>query len=87
MEGHESLSDALRDLEEKGYGVDLGFEVETFALYGGDLDMRLNPETYHVDEIDLVEDTSKSKDEEALVYAITLTVGIKGVIVDKTGHP
>jgi hypothetical protein len=87
MENNEPLSDALRDLREKGYAVDLSFEIETFALYGSDLDMRLNPEAYHVDEIDLADDTSTPEDEEVCVYAISLAAGVKGIIVDKAAQP
>lgn len=73
-EGGEFLDDALRmedmvprtpsaddvksDLRKKGYGEDFEFEENPFGLYNGDLDMRLNPEQFHVDEIDRVEDPS-----------------------------
>lgn len=80
---NEPLNEAVRELKDKGYAVDLSFETETFALYGGDLDMRLNPDAYHVDEIDLVDDTSTPTDEEAFVFAISLSGGIKGIIVDR----
>jgi hypothetical protein len=82
MENKESLGEALTDLRKKGYEADLSFETNIFALYGGDLDMRLNPDAYHVDEIDQVDDTPHPHDETE-VLAITFCTGIKGVIVDE----
>jgi hypothetical protein len=82
MENTESLGDALSDLKKRGYSVDLSFETETFALYGGDLDMRLNPDGFHVDEIDCVVDDGHS-DDGAIVYAITSATGVRGVLVDE----
>jgi hypothetical protein len=82
MEKREPLGEALSDLKKKGYEADLSFETNIFALYGGDLDMRLNPDAYHVDEIDQVDDASHPH-EETEVYAITICTGIKGVIVDE----
>ena len=81
MENIESLGDALSDLKKRGYDADLNFETNTFALYGGDLDMRLNPEGFHVDEIDRTCDEAHPNDG-SVVYAITSATGIKGVLVD-----
>lgn len=81
MENIESLGDALSDLRKRGYNVDLNFEINIFALYGGDLDMRLNPEGFHVDEIDRTGDEAHPN-EDAVVYAITSATGIKGIVVD-----
>ena len=81
MENIESLGDALSDLKKRGYDADLNFETNTFALYGGDLDMRLNPEGFHVDEIDRTGDETHPNDR-AVVYAITSATGIKGIVVD-----
>ena len=83
MENNEPLKDALSDLEKKGYKIDLEFEVNTFALYGGDLDMRLDPEEFHVDAIDRV-GSDADGDNGAIIYAISTEAGIKGVIVDRT---
>ncbi|HTI12152.1 MAG TPA: hypothetical protein VL832_26445 [Puia sp.] len=84
MENTESLGDTLLDLKKRGYGADLNFETNTFALYGGDLDMRLNPEGFHVDEIDHACDEAHPNDG-AVVYAITSATGVKGVVVDAQG--
>ena len=83
MENTGSLGATLADLKKKGYDADLSFETNTFALYGGDLDMRLNPEGFHVDEIDRTVDDVYPGDAP-VVYAITSATGVKGVIVDET---
>ena len=49
MKSYESLSDALDDLRKRGYEADFG--IETIGLYCGDLDLRLDPEDFHVDEV------------------------------------
>lgn len=86
MKNTESLGDALSDLRKRGYEADLSFETDTFSLYGGDLDMRLNPDGFHVDEIDPVVDETHLHDGHsnggALVYAITSATGVKGVLVE-----
>ena len=82
MENNEPLKEVLDDLKKKGYEADLNFETETFALYAGDLDMRLDPDEFHVDEIDEACDKNHS-DAEVVVYAISTTTGVKGIEVDK----
>ena len=84
MENAESLNDALSDLKKRGYDANLNFGTSTFALYGGDLDMRLNPEGFHVDEIDHTRDEAHPNDR-TVVYAITSATGIKGVLEDTQG--
>ena len=82
MGNNESLDKALSDLQEKGYCEDLSFETDTFSLYGGDLDMRLNPESYHIDEIDRIGNESLPNEGE-VVYAISTVAGVKGILVEK----
>ncbi|MBS1665489.1 MAG: phosphoribosylpyrophosphate synthetase [Bacteroidetes bacterium] len=79
MKKYASPEEAMADLGKKGYEVDFEFEEESFCLYCGDLDMRLNPEAFHVDEID---DVSRPGEEET-VYAISGPSGIKGIIVEE----
>ncbi|HEY5750268.1 MAG TPA: phosphoribosylpyrophosphate synthetase [Chryseolinea sp.] len=78
MKNYESLGDALSDLKKKGYEDD--FATESFCLYCSDLDMRLDPEDFHVDEIDRVEGNSNPNDS-ATVYAISSAAGVKGTLV------
>jgi hypothetical protein len=81
MENYESVNEALSDLKKKGYEAKLYFETESFCLYCGDLDMRLNPEAYHVDESLRIDDPSHPNGSET-VYAISTSSGIKGTLVD-----
>jgi len=78
MKNYHSLPDALSDLKEKGYEAD--FEITSFCLYCGDLDIRLYPEAYNVDETFRVEGDSNPGDD-SIVYAISCT-GVKGTVVD-----
>ena len=82
MENIEPVGKALSDLKKEGYEADLNFEEDPFGLYCGDLDMRLNPESFHVDESIRVED-EKHPDEKVVVYAITYSSGVKGTVVDE----
>jgi len=82
MEKYTSPGEALADLKKKGYEADLGFETDPYGLYSSDLDMRLNPEAYHVDESVRVDDPSDPKDSE-VVYAISFSSGVKGIVEEK----
>jgi hypothetical protein len=82
MKNYESLVDALSDLKERGYEAD--FETASFCLYCGDLDIRLNPEAFNVDEVYRFEGDS-SPDDNAIVYAISSNTGVKGTLVDGYG--
>jgi hypothetical protein len=82
MKNYESLGDALSDLKKKGYDDD--FATESFCLYCGDLDMRLDPEDFHVDEIDRVKGNSNPDDSDT-VYAISSSAGAKGTLVVNAG--
>jgi hypothetical protein len=81
MKNYDPLVDALDDLRKRGYDAD--FETPSFCLYCGDLDLRLNEEEFHVDEVYRVEADS-NPDENAVVYAFSSSTGVKGTIVD--GH-
>ena len=82
MKTHESLVEALDDLRKRGYEAD--FETQSFCLYCGDLDLRLNEEEFHVDEVYRFEGSSNPGDN-AVLYAISSSTGVKGTIVDETG--
>ena len=81
MENNESVDKALSDLKQQGYEADLNFETDSFCLYCSDLDMRLNPGAFHVDETIRVTGELHA-DNSAVVYAITSCSGIKGTLVD-----
>jgi hypothetical protein len=82
MKNYESLIDALDDLRKRGYEAD--FATETDCLYCGDLDLRLNPEEFNVDEVYRFEANS-NPDDNAALYAITSSTGVKGTLVDGYG--
>lgn len=79
MKNYDSLSDALSDLKKRGY--EANFETMSFCLYCGDLDIRLNPEAFHVDEVYHFKEGSSS-DDSSVVYAISSIAGVKGTLVD-----
>jgi hypothetical protein len=82
MKNFESLSDVLDDLRKRGYEAD--FETHSFGLYCDDLDLRLIEEEFHIDESYLFEEDS-NPDNNAVVYAISSSAGVKGTIVDGLG--
>ena len=82
MKNYDSLVDALSDLRQRGYEAD--FATESFCLYCGELDIRLNPEAFHVDEVYRFEGDS-SPDDTSVLYAISSSVGLRGTLVDGYG--
>lgn len=83
MKNYDSLTDALTDLKKRGYNEN--FEATTFCLYCSGLDLRLNPEAFHVDEIYRFEGDSSSAEDNSVLYAISSSNGIKGTLVDGYG--
>ena len=82
MKNYESLADALDDLGKRGYEDD--FEPPSNCLYCNNLDLRLNEEEFHVDEVYRFQGDS-NPDDNAVVYALTSPTGVKGTIVDGYG--
>lgn len=82
MNNYQSLVDALDDLRKRDYVAD--FATDTVCLYCGDLDIRLNPEEFNVDEVYRFEGDS-NPDDSSVLYAITSTTGVKGTLVDSYG--
>ena len=82
MHNYESLVDALDDLRKRGYGAD--FAIDTACLYCSDLDLRLNPEEFNIDEVYRFEGDS-NPDDNAVLYAISSSTGVKGTLVDGYG--
>ena len=82
MKNYESLIDALDDLRKRGYEAD--FATQTVCLYCGDLDIRLDPEDFHVDEVYRFEENS-NPDDNSVLYAISSSTGVKGTLVDGYG--
>lgn len=82
MKNFESPNEAICDLRNRGYETD--FSVGTFCLYCGDLDMRLSPEQFTVDE-EYRFDGDPAHEENTVLVAITASSGVKGVLLDSSG--
>lgn len=82
MKNYETLVDALDDLRKRGYEAD--FATQTVCLYCGDLDIRLDPEDFHVDEVYRFENDS-TPDDNSVLYAISSASGVRGTLVDAYG--
>ena len=82
MKNYNSLPEALADLKQRGNTADL--ETLQTCLFCGDLDIRLNPEEFGVDEVYRFEEDS-SPDDNSILYAITSSEGVKGTLVDAYG--
>lgn len=81
MKSYDSLTGALTEL--KGLGYEADFDTQHFCLYCGDLDLRLDPDQFHVDDLYKVVENPGS-DDVTLLYAISSSNGVKGTLVD---HP
>lgn len=82
MRTYESLVDALTDLKDRGYSFD--FKKEFSSLYCQELNLRIEPEKFNVDEYYRFEGDS-DPDDNSIVYAISSIHGVKGVLIDAYG--
>ncbi len=82
MKTFETLTDALEDLKKRGYAND--FNLQPDAIECGELDLKLRPEDFHVDEIYRFEGMN-DPDDSTILFAVNSTAGVKGVIVDAYG--
>jgi hypothetical protein len=84
MKSYESLAEALDDLRKRGYEAE--FEPQSNSLYCSALDLRLEEEEFHIDEVYRFEG-SANPFGNSVVYAFTSPTGVKGTIVDRLGAP
>jgi hypothetical protein len=82
MPTYETLTDALTDL--RGRGFTHNFNLEPDALHCAELDLRLHPEHFNIDEQYRFEGMSDPDDNDIL-YAISSDAGVKGVLVNAYG--
>lgn len=80
MKNYESLAGILSDLKKTGYKED--FEIEPYCLYCGDLDLRLDPDDFHVDEVYRFKGNANASPQYPVLYAISTSGGVKGILVD-----
>lgn len=78
MKNYNSLSDALNDLKQRGYEAD--FKTQTVCLYCGDLDIRLDPQDFNIDESYSFNEGANGS--SCLLLAITSSTGLKGTVID-----
>lgn len=84
MENYHSPEEALNNLRKRGYEAD--FSPNADCLYCEDLDIRLDPEDFHIDEAYRFEG-DHSPGERSTVYAISSATGVKGTLVCKWSIP
>ena len=82
MKTYDPLSEALRDLKLRGYSQDFNLHPEWIEC--PPLKLRLAPEEFHIDEVHRFEGMT-NPDDSSVLYAISSTSGIKGVLVDAYG--
>lgn len=82
MRSYETLSEALNDLNKRGFVHN--FNIECDSIECKPLALKLHPDDFEITEFYRFEGDSNPGDEE-VVYAITSTGGIKGTIVDAYG--
>jgi len=82
MKAYSSSSQAMEALKKQGYTQD--FNLHSDWLECIRLDLKLNPEEFHVDEIFRFEGMNDPDSSEVL-FAISSTTGVKGLLIDAYG--
>jgi hypothetical protein len=82
MNPYETLSEAIRDLNRRGYTND--FNLHTNLLECARLNLLLQPEDFMVDEVHRLDGT-EDPGGEVILLAIRARNGIKGILLDGYG--
>ena len=82
MKSYDTLSEAIQDLQRRGYGNDFNFKPHCLECVS--LKLEIHPEDFYVDEMHRFEGMS-STDDNSILYAISSKNGIKGTLVDAYG--
>lgn len=82
MNSYESLSVAIAELNKRGFTQDFNLHPEWIEC--APLKLRLAPEEFHVDEVHRFEGMT-DPDDSSILFAISSTSGIKGLLVDAYG--
>lgn len=77
-----TLSGALNDLKKRGYTED--FNLKENCIVCASNSQELKPEEFYIDEVHRFEGMSNPADN-SVVYAISSSNGVKGVLVDAYG--
>jgi hypothetical protein len=82
MTSYSTLSEAINDLKRRGYSED--FNLKPHCIECSTKNLQLHPEDFAVDEFYRFEGMSNT-DDNSILFAISSTDGIKGVLVDAYG--
>lgn len=82
MKFYPTLSEAITALKARGYSMDFNLHPEWIEC--PQLDVRLRPEEFHVDEVHRFEGMT-SPDDSEILFAVSSSNGIKGLLVDAYG--
>ena len=82
MNNYDTLSEAINDLQQRGYVYDFNLKPE--CLQCTSLKIEIQPVDFDVDETHRFEGMS-STDDNSVLYAISSKDGIKGLLVDAYG--
>ena len=82
MKSYDTLSEAIQDLQSRGYTYD--FNLKPHCLECASLKLEIHPDDFEIDELHRFEGMS-STDDNSILYAISSKNGIKGTLVDAYG--
>lgn len=82
MKSFDTLSEAIFSLKNQGYTNDFNLHPEWIEC--PPLKVRLAPEEFHVDQVHRFEGMT-SPDDSSILFAISSTSGLKGLLVDAYG--
>lgn len=82
MKNYDTLSEAVNDLQSRGYTCD--FNLKPHCLECPSLKLEIHPEDFVVEETYRFEGMS-STDDNSIIYAISSKKGIRGTLVDAYG--
>lgn len=82
MKHFNTVTEAMVALKQKGYKEDFNLHPEWIEC--PQLDLRLQPEEFHVDEVHRFEGMTNPDDSE-VIYAVSSSRGVKGVLIDAYG--
>ena len=82
MKTFETLSQAIKGLKERGYDNDFNLHPEW--IESPSLNVKLTADEFHIDEVHRFEGMT-SPDDSAVLYAVSSTRGLKGLLVDAYG--
>jgi hypothetical protein len=82
MESYTTLSEAINGLKKKGYNLD--FNLKPDCIECNQMDIKLHPDDFVIDEYYRFEGAS-NPDDSSIVYAISSKDGLKGTLVNAFG--